>query len=283
MVEKIEYSSFIFNNSNIIDLEMSSIIPNNNSKFQTTQDDSVTFIFIEKGEGSVKIDSIEYDIAKNTLLTLLPGSIYSNIHYTQDAIFKLIRFSSNTTNKLILFTGINLYETMYNYPCIRLSDEQFDNLLEFRKFILRKYNRKEHPHWEILIKTLLPSFIIEIAGVYVKQANKHIAKDRHKEVFLLFNRLLFENIKKERSTQFYAGKMFLSAKYASRIIKEVSGKSMTKWINEWAIASIKIMLKTMDITVAQVSDELDFPNPSFMGRYFKKHTGMTPIQYKNSE
>ncbi|MDR1500835.1 MAG: helix-turn-helix domain-containing protein [Prevotella sp.] len=283
MIGKIEYSSFIFNDCNISDLEKNGIIPNNDSEYHTIDGDFVTFVFFEKGEGSIRIDSNEYSIVTNTLLTLLPGSIYSNIHYTEDVAFKFIRFSADDASKLSLMTGVNIYETIYNYPCIKLTDEQFNNLLEFRSFILRQCNRKNHPHREVLVKTLLPSFIIEISGVYAKRLNKNVNTDRHKELFHQFNKLLFDNIKKERAAQFYADKMFLSTKYASHIIKEVSGKSMAKWINEWAISSIKIMLKTMDITVAQISEELNYPNPSYMGRYFKKHTGMTPIQYRNNE
>lgn len=283
MIGKIEYSSFIFKDCNIIDFEINGTIPNNQFKSKITDQESVAFVFLENGEGSIRIDSNEYSISTNTLLTLLPGCVYSNIRYTDDAAFKLIRFSSNAASKLSLLTGINVYEIIYNYPCIKLTDEQFDNLREFRSFILRQYNRKNHPHWEMLVKTLLPSFIIEILGIYTKCLNTSIEISHHNNLFHQFNKLLFENIKRERSVQFYADKMFLSTKYASHIIKDVSGKSMARWINEWAISSIKVMLKTMDITVAQISDELNYPNPSYMGRYFKKHTGMTPIQYRNNK
>ncbi|MEA4905391.1 MAG: AraC family transcriptional regulator, partial [Petrimonas sp.] len=46
------------------------------------------------------------------------------------------------------------------------------------------------------------------------------------------------------------------------------------------IMSAKILLKSSDSTIMQISEELNFPNPSYFGRYFKKATGMTPKEYR---
>lgn len=94
---------------------------------------------------------------------------------------------------------------------------------------------------------------------------------------------VYINIKKERLAQFYVDKMFLSTKHVSRIIKDISGKSISKWIDEWVISSIKVLLKTTNMTVIQIAHELNFPNPSFMSNYRARHTGVTPIQYRNRD
>jgi AraC-like DNA-binding protein len=103
-----------------------------------------------------------------------------------------------------------------------------------------------------------------------------------KEQVLNFFKLLLHNHKKEKTLQFYASKMCLTPKYLSTIIKERTGRTAFSWINEVLISSTKYMLKTTDMTILQISEELNFPNPSFFGRFFKKHTGMTPVQYRES-
>lgn len=283
MTDKMECLSSLFEDFNTIGLKIKGTITDQDSKFQRIAEDAITFIFLKKGKGSLSINSIEYNIAENTLLILLPGNIYSNINFSDDINFEYLHSSLSVVRELSWLTGINIYEIFYVCPCINLDREEFNNLLEFKAFIVRQYDRKDHPHQEILVKVLLTSFIIEISGLYREYPNKHIGIDRNKKLFLQFNKLLFENIKKERSVQFYAERMCLSSKYASRIIKEVGGKSIAESIAEWTISSIKLMLKTTDRTIIQISDELNFPNPSFMGRYFKKRTGMTPLQYRNSK
>ncbi|PXV66283.1 AraC-like DNA-binding protein [Dysgonomonas alginatilytica] len=96
-------------------------------------------------------------------------------------------------------------------------------------------------------------------------------------------RLLLTHYREERSVAFYADKMCLTSKYLSKIIKEISGKSILEWISETVIMASKALLKSSEMTVLQISEELNFPNPSFFSRFFKKHTGMTPIEYRESE
>ena len=88
--------------------------------------------------------------------------------------------------------------------------------------------------------------------------------------------------KQDRSVSFYADKLCLTSKYLSTVIKEVTGRSVLAWINETVIAEAKILLKTSEMTVMQISEELNFPNPSFFGRFFKQYTGVTPLKYRNN-
>jgi AraC-like DNA-binding protein len=65
-------------------------------------------------------------------------------------------------------------------------------------------------------------------------------------------------------------------------VKETSGQSAPEWIDQYVILEAKQMLKHSDLCIKEISDELNFANPSFFFKYFKKHTGMTPNQYRNS-
>ena len=73
------------------------------------------------------------------------------------------------------------------------------------------------------------------------------------------------------------------AKYLSAVVKRVSDKSVVDWINETVVLEAQAQLKTTRMTVQEISDYLNFPNPSFFGRFFKKHTGMTPKAFRDAE
>lgn len=64
------------------------------------------------------------------------------------------------------------------------------------------------------------------------------------------------------------------------MIKEISGKTAGEWIDEMVLMGAKAMLKSSDLSVAQISDELNFASASFFGTYFKKLAGMTPMEYR---
>ena len=87
---------------------------------------------------------------------------------------------------------------------------------------------------------------------------------------------------KERSIAFYADKMFITPKYLSRVVKETSGVDIQQWIDDMVIMAAKALLKSSNMTILQISEDMSFANPSFFGTYFKKRTGMTPVQYRES-
>jgi AraC-like DNA-binding protein len=85
---------------------------------------------------------------------------------------------------------------------------------------------------------------------------------------------------KQTSDTFYADRMCFTPKYLSKVIKENSGKSANSWIDDYVILEAKAMLKSTNMTVQQINDELNFPSQSFFGKYFKRIVGVSPKEYK---
>lgn len=93
---------------------------------------------------------------------------------------------------------------------------------------------------------------------------------------------LLKHYREERAVSFYANKLCISAKYLSAVIKDIRAKSVLALINEAVILDAKAQLKNSNLTIMQISDSLNFANPSFFTKYFKRHTGMTPKEYRIS-
>lgn len=87
--------------------------------------------------------------------------------------------------------------------------------------------------------------------------------------------------KKERRIDFYADKLQLSSKYLSQVIKNYSGKSAADWIDEYVVLEAKALLKSTNMTIQQISDELNFPSQSFFGKFFKRISGVSPKTYRD--
>ena len=88
--------------------------------------------------------------------------------------------------------------------------------------------------------------------------------------------------REHRDTAFYAEQLCLASHYLSPLIREASGESPSTWITKAVISEAKVLLKQSDKTVLQISEELGFPNAPFFCRYFKRETGMTPSEYRES-
>ena len=107
-------------------------------------------------------------------------------------------------------------------------------------------------------------------------------KDRSSEYFDKLMALLSDHYRDQRNVEFYAERMHVSSKHLSRVIRSYTGKSVHQWIDEFVALEIKNLLKYSNMSIQQISLALNFPNPSFMGQYFKRITGMTPGEYKRS-
>ena len=86
---------------------------------------------------------------------------------------------------------------------------------------------------------------------------------------------------KEHQLAFYADKLCLTPKYLMSVVKKHMGYNPKKIINDALIADAKFQLETTDLCVKQICDNLYFPNPSFFGKFFKEHVGVTPKAYRD--
>ena len=66
------------------------------------------------------------------------------------------------------------------------------------------------------------------------------------------------------------------------VIKETSGKSAKDWIVEYIILEIKALLKNTSLNIQEIAIKTNFANQSSLGRFFRKHTGMSLSQYRMS-
>ena len=80
---------------------------------------------------------------------------------------------------------------------------------------------------------------------------------------------------------FYARKLNISPNYLNIISKRILGVSAKEQINMQLGLVIKMLLDTTELTVKEIAERLHYDDPSYLCRIFRKHTGMSPIQYRN--
>ena len=136
-----------------------------------------------------------------------------------------------------------------------------------------------------LVLTLMNYFFQAMLGYVAYEENLKPegtlrGSSRDVQYFRHFVRELKKNFRTERSVGFYADRICVTPKYLSSVVRQVSGRGPMQWINECVIVEAKNLLRFSDMTIQEISRELNFPTQSYFGRFFKKHTGMSPKEYK---
>ena len=252
--------------------------------------DAYVVAFCKSGSFKCHINLKEYEIGEGMIMVNLPQNIISvepkesADKPTLTVIGVSPKFLSNFSSDISKM--LNEAMTLLDNPCMRLEEEELYIVKEYIQLI-DKYIHSDYVYARESVSHLISS-VFYLFGSFINQrimSQKEVEKPastRHKMVFERFLELVTQHHNKERSVGFYADKLCITPKYLSKIVKDTSGLSAPQWIDQYVILEAKQLLKHSDRCVKEISDDLNFPNPSFFFKYFKKHTGMTPNQYRNS-
>lgn len=244
----------------------------------------VVLIICRKGSDRIRINYKEYTVDESTIITILPNQVVERFDYSKDLFVDFLAFSFEFISDFVLPKDFNIPQRIANQPVLKISEEDLTNLLKYRSFIIETFNNKRYKYFEQTLKGQLFSLMTVIASLYAELGSEPKAKasSRNEEIVEQFLLLLREHHKTERTATFYADKMCLTSKYLSTTLKKVTGRSINSWIEDASVLSAKILLKSTNLTVLQISEEMNYPSSSYFGRFFKKSTGMTPVEYRES-
>ena len=162
---------------------------------------------------------------------------------------------------------------------IKLTDKEWDEMGMYFSLIWETV--QESTFRKEVVQHLLTALLYNIRYIQKKnQSNINQSPSHQEELFRRFIALVNEYNKKERTVSFYADKLCLTPRYLNTVIRQVSQQTVMEWINQAVTLEAQVLLKHSNLMVYQIADELNFPNPSFFCKFFKRRTGMTPQEYQ---
>lgn len=239
---------------------------------------------LEEGELQLETDLFIQKAQAPAVFTLAPESIrkFTDLHKNYNArifFFRKEVFLKRQTD-INYLDRFEFFEKS-DQQVIQLTKKQFEQFNSYFDLIHEKSTENNLYSSEI-VRSLIYILLNEIDSIHQAQhPTKPASADRENAILSEFKRLLAKNFIEERKISFYAEKLHLTPKYLSTLIKQVSGKTAGEWINEMLLLEAKVRLQNPNLTVAQIAYALNFSDPSHFGKFFKKHTGKTPLQYRS--
>ena len=235
---------------------------------------------LKKGEGWITLNLIDRHVKGGSLVYFCDGAILQLDRIAPDSEVEGLMIEPWLMDELFP-RGV---PTMFNgqaKDAIMQADEQTiakaEHLYEALMLVLR-----DKPYNRPAVLSIVTALCHIYNECYVR-ASEHPeeAPSRQRMVFERFIALVNEHAKSQHTLAFYADKLCLSQRYLSRLVWQVSGVYAKDWIDRALITEAKVMLRHGQLTVSAISEALNFPNPSFFNKYFKRQTGQTPLAFRN--
>lgn len=247
--------------------------------------EEITFALCTKGYACIKINMEEYAIEEESILIIPSDHLIELISKSDDLELKTLFFSFDFISDLNLHNRYGIIEKTLRTPSLKVSQKDMYILIEFHSLILHLYDSDSDDVTlrESMIKGVLSGYLTKISSLYMSiDLNQSKIQVDKNYVMKQFIDLIGIYHKEDRTVNFYADKMNMTARGLSQNVYKATGRTALVWINDFVITKIKVLLRTTNLTATQISDEYNFPTPSLFGRFFKKHTGLTPNDFRHS-
>jgi len=249
-----------------------------------------TIVIIEKGSISIKSNELIHHYKKGNLGMIIPNNVYKVNAFTDDVKAYFILIDRDELNNQTSF-AFNKYEMQQalrssNNNIEKVSDNAFAHILNLcEQLFYYNQEEKEITFSQQIKLSLFTSLVYILVGDFLQGKGKdiNILKNSRKEsITMKFLQLVSINFMKEKELKFYADKLLISSKYLSNTVREITNQPPSKFITEALLNNAKILLLSSDNSIKEISNELDFSDQYAFGKFFKKHTGLSPSNFKKT-
>ena len=244
-------------------------------------------VFCIEGKIQALMNGQRLDLQKGQIAIVPPNMTVTDIMISPDFNLKAM-FFTNRILQSFLREKISVWNDMmyiHRQYVFTLSNDHIDLYNHFYDMLLLSFSQKFYSRYHTdIIQSLFQAAILVCCGMLEQELVSSSSVNHEKTVDYHFQRfldLLNTSPYKRRSVASYANELYISPKHLTAIVKKCSGKTANQWIKERLLEEIRFYLKQTDLSIKQVSDKLDFTNPSFFGKYVKEHLGMTPGEFRD--
>jgi AraC-like DNA-binding protein len=197
-----------------------------------------------------------------------------------DSIFEIQEWSDDFDLRAFTFKDLPLFTSISQQTYLTLNDDEWRLTNEYVE--LMWHETRYQPLQPEVITHLQTALLLELKRFADREENlRQQTATRQDKIFHQFLRLVNLYGLRERKIEFYADKLCVTPNHLGAVIKKASGLTVMQWLNRHAIQKAKVLLRYSDLPIWEVAERMNFANPSFFSKFFKREIGMTPAEYRN--
>lgn len=243
------------------------------------------FTLVDKGWMRILYNGRELTFSPNDLYIYSPGLPLIVVDTSEDFHgFCLIADEHAAVDTPIVHNLVriaNLPIVQLHEPKQTLPDDAARHLVEKMREMI-EYIHSDHIYKDEVLKMLYAIFLLDLQNVQGRTIVDRQIPQRAEEIFLGFIRLLPDHFIQHHDISFYASQLCISPVYLSRVVRQVSGRTVMDYINHMLLMEASFLLRTSKLSIAQISDTLHFADTPSFSKFFSRLKGLSPREFRES-
>ncbi len=243
------------------------------------------------GKIRFEYDGTEIQLQKDDMFLYMSHSVACNFMISPDFNCRQIWFTRSELFNINIYNGTSLSDMaqLKLHPVIHFTADDVALFDTYFKLLCRKMSDCSSLLQADIVRSLLGTLMLELLSMMRRPTDlssdiDHSADQtpnfHKKRIIDQFMSLLEQSDGRIRRVDVFASQLNITPRYLSAILKEVMNRRPSVYIQLFTMKAIEHRLRFTEMTMQEIAYDLRFPNASFFGKYFKEHTGMTPLEYR---
>lgn len=257
---------------------------------KTIRFDCFMIIFNEGYENiRCNINGRDYVVKKDYCAILPTGTIINSYRTSADNTVKIATVSKKFLSEIICVNKetLNVVHYLHDHPVHPIGRNISYKLYLYKELMLTLINEEPHVYSKqtrrFHFAGLFCEMLARLSSIVPEENRIENSSGRSTSIVHDFIDAVNADNGTHRSVAYFADLLCYSPKYLSYSVKVVTGRTPSQIINAHVVSCIKYNLKHTNMSMKRMADHFNFPNPSFFGKFFKAHTGISPMQFRETE
>lgn len=242
-----------------------------------------TFTLVLEGWLNIAYNGKEITLRPNDLYVYSPGMEITILSASDDysgiclLVDEHMALETDTVRDMALIAYLPIIRL--HAPVITLAPEMAERLGNRMKEIAG-YIQSANTHKSAIAQYLYAIFILDFQNALEQAVISEKVHRRTEEVFIGFIRLLPDHFEEHHDIAFYADALNISTTYLSRIVRQITGRTVIDYVNRFLLMEAAFLLRTTNLSIAQISDRLHFSDQASLSKFFSRLQGVSPTVYR---
>ena len=241
------------------------------------------FVVVDKGWMTIYYNGRELTFHPNDLYTYSPGLPIDVIATSRDFHGYCLMADEHVT---IEAPSVHDLVHLAYMPIVQLHEPKQTLASDAAQHLIAKmqeiisYLHSDHIYKGEVLRMLYSIFLLDLENAQQRAIRHRQTPQRVEEIFIGFIRLLPRHFAEHHDIPFYASKLNITPVYLSRVVRQVTGRTVIDYIYQMLLMEASFLLQTSTMSITQIADRLHFADTPSFSKFFSRLKGVSPKEFR---